>query len=269
MVRNICLVLACLASSVGARAETLWQIEIRDGAAAPEMVEIWANDENIRMGIKSDEDAGEVIFIGARNEAIMVDHERKQYFVVSAERMGAAMTGMKSQMEQAMAAAMANMDPETKKAMQAAMAQNGGSLPGLGALPGMAAEAPVIEVRAAGETKPILSAKASRFDVLENGKKVSELWAAKPGDVKGGKVVSARMADLMAFFDQAMGDFSPADDSLFQYLSRIDGRVPVAGVDFENGAAGETSQLVSAADADAPDGVWDAPAGYQKMESPF
>ena len=289
-----------------AQAEIRWTIEsvtTKDGDTQVETVEIWANEKNLRMRMEDvgEPDAngpGEMIFLGEADEALMIDHREKRYMVFSAEalraQVGEASAQLKAataQADAAMKAALAGMDDETRALAESALKQFGGALPergpfdqgGAAALAGVAsaaanAKGPAYEVVATKEKQTILGAKARRYDLKVNGKPAGNVWAADAGAVEGGEIIRDRMKDLAAFFEKSIGEALPpalADmatasfrDSPFGHVDDIDG-VPVAGVTIGLDGESVESRLVSAADADAPDGLWAPPAGYRKMDAPF
>jgi len=253
-------------------ADILWKMEHKTGDGAPETTEIWANEENIRMRVVGADGAGdtEAILLGDRQEMIMIDHGRREYFVMQAGAMAEQMGAMKTQLDSAMAAAMAGLDPEARRAAEAAMGRAGldmGAAAGSG-FPGMA-QAPSYAVEKTEESKKIFGTRAEKYVILKNGAPDGEVWAARAGAVKGGAVVRDRMKDLRTFMETAMGDFFRGEADPFLIFDEMDNLVAVASVVSGPAGASVETRLVSAEDKDAPAGAWAPPDGYAKAETPF
>lgn len=261
------IVVAAVMTAQHASAEILWKIETTSSDnAAPEVTEIWANAANLRMSVTGG-DAGEAIYLGERNEIVMIDHDKKQYMVMQAGAVSKKMDEMRPQMDAAMAAmkeAMADMDPQSRAMAMAAMKSAGGPMASM-----MNPDAaPKISVAKTKEKQTILGARAVKYEVSGGATPVQNVWAVKVSDVEGGAIVRDRMDDLMSFFETAMGDSAPIQGNLFRLMGDLDGRVPVGGENLINGKV-STSRLTSAADVDAPADIWSPPAGYEKMAAPF
>ncbi len=273
--------LAAAAMSAPASAETKWRVETTMADGSVETAEIWANADNIRMSMADGGEEGEVMLLGASDELIVIDHAEKSYFVIKIADMAATaaavreqieaadidMGAVQAQMKAAMADAMANLSPEDRAAAAAAI----GNLPamaGSGAQ-GLAA-VPVYDVKRTDGAVNVMGASAATYAITEDGAPGGEIWAVKTSEVEGGAVMRDRMSYLFSQMERAMAGFSPKGASRpFQMLDKIDGRVPVGGVE-PDGPGGEmTTRLVAAADIAAPDGLWAPPKGYRKEESPF
>ena len=247
-------------------ADVHWVIQTTDSGET-ETAEMWANDQNLRMSMTGPKgESAEMILLGAKQEAVMIDHDEKTYMVMQAAAMGETMSGMQSQMEAAMAAAMAEMDPQTRAMMESAMKGNG-ALAGLGKMPKI--EAPTFEVSATGQSRTILGVNARGYSVAGSDGSQTEVWAAKIGDVKGGKVMRDRFSDMQRFLETALGDMMSGDGDAFMMVDKLDGMVPVASAGAGPRGESQSMELISAEIKDAPNDAWSPPAGYRKQDMPF
>ena len=251
-----------------------------------ESAEMSVEGEMLKMEIlPSEEDAGEgavkdeVVFNGERKEMIVIDHERKSYMVMdeaTVEEMGRAL-GEAADMIQNMQipkAVLDQMPEEERKKLEEMLKQQREQGGVTGSLGGGTIERPKREYKRTGERGTKEGYPCVKYDVLEDGEKVQELWVTDWDNVDGGDEVEAAFRALADFFEEIMDAFDDmlgGDGGLFEGgndpfsgFMELDG-IPVISRDFEDGDLESESVLKSARRQRLDPAAFEPPSGYKRM----
>ena len=267
-VKMLMIAAAAFAISSAAQAGVVWTLKATNHEGTEPTLDellISAEGENLKMTMPDNlgpEAANdhEAIFRGDMGDSgvlYVVDHADESYMKIDAVATGAAVTAMSAQMNDIMAQVMKDLSPEQRAAVNQAPGGMGGmSMFGMG-------EPPKYETRASNDNAQFGGVSAKRFDVLKDGQKEFEIWAAKVDDVEGGALVRDRLMDMKSFYETAMGPMA-ANNAAFAFVTGLEGRVPVASKTFRNGVLIEESELTTVNSKTFVDGDWTPPSTYSK-----
>jgi hypothetical protein len=216
-----------------------------------------------RLDIKADneEDSGTMIFNGSISELVVVDHSRKQYYVIDQEQMD----GIAAKVNDAtrkMEAALAEM-PAEQRAMARQMMQ----------LPEAAPEPPQTTLSKTGESDTIGSHDCEYFDVMQEGRRIRELCVTPWKNFPEGRETAAALIKLGDFFEGMRKAFSQSggtslmdrQQDMFSYMDELDG-YPVLSRDYgADGTVEYESRLTSSQQTDVDAEVFARPAEYTQQ----
>jgi hypothetical protein len=211
-----------------------------------------------KLSVHSKSSTGEeamLLFDESKQVLWLVDYQRRSYTEMTAadvERMGQGMQQAMQQMQEQLA----QMPPEQRAMVEQMMKERMGQQ--------MAAAPDVtVEVKARGER--VGSYVCTRYDVLADGKRTKELWAAPLGDVQ------LQEADFKTF--RAMGEFfEPLRRNMPMQMSwgapaelEVEG-FPVRWVNYEGERATIEGTVLGAERKDIDAGVFAVPPGFKKTK---
>lgn len=219
-----------------------------------------AEADKIRMDDKSDGSRNSMIFLG--DSFIVLDHERKNYFVMDeafVNEVSAEMSDAMKEMEKQLASLPPDQRAMAEQMMKGRMGQMMGQQ--------QEAPAPRVESMGAGNWQDF---DCEKFAVYEGGEKTQELCAAKLSDIDGAAEMMQAFRGMASFITK-MVESMPMRANVGvnpgELMDQIQG-FPVHTIDYSNGTAvGETS-LESITEQDLDDGLFAVPDGY-KREDPM
>ncbi len=160
---------------------------------------ILVEGENLKIvnGQESGNQPGEMIFLGGKNELLMIDHKRRNYMAINEEQMLA----LASKMEQAMAEyqkMLANVPPAQRKMMEKMM---GNRMP-----QGMGSSTPesAIEIKETGEKENINGYPTRKYEIHRNGSLQQEQWVTDWSNMEGSEEFAQAFEGLASLFNQFM-----------------------------------------------------------------
>jgi hypothetical protein len=211
-------------------------------------------------------EGGFLIYDGEKREVMIVDHGNKNYTVVDQEaiqRLAGQVSQMMSQLEQALK----NVPEAQRPAIEKMMKQR---------MPKQAPELPPSEVRDTGERASQAGYPCVKYDVLQGGEKLLELWVTDWDNVEGSEQVKELFTELAEFMRQLMEAFTSSAgsaaafgqglrDSVFNVVDQLDG-FPVVTRQFKGGALGMESTLRKASRKALDAAAFEPPPGYQRRQ---
>ncbi len=235
-------------------------------------VQISTSGDNTRLEINSvsSAEAGGMIFHGARDEMIILDHAQGSYMIIDQARMNA----MASQVSQAMTQmqeALAAMPPE-QRALAEQMMQR--QFPA--AAPKQSPKQSPDIINALGSHGEVAGIECRNYEVMRDGRKVRELCMSDWDDIAGGQETAEALKDVAGFFESMRQAFSGAgamdafdrQQELFGHMNELDG-YPILYRDFSaSGALERQVILTSARQEDVSPGFFKPPQGYKLQELP-
>ncbi len=235
-------------------------------------VQISTSGDNTRLEINSVSSAetGGMIFHGARDEMIILDHAQGSYMIIDQARMNA----MASQVSQAMTQmqeALAAMPPE-QRALAEQMMQR--QFPA--AAPKQSPKQSPDIINALGSHGEVAGIECRNYEVMRDGRKVRELCMSDWDDIAGGQETAEALKDVAGFFESMRQAFSGAgamdafdrQQELFGHMNELDG-YPILYRDFSaSGALERQVILTSARQEDVSPGFFKPPQGYKLQELP-
>jgi hypothetical protein len=259
----LALAFATTLAATAARADVVLTVESRDLSEDPPRVdtqEIFMTADKLRTGDTDGEGRHfTMIYRGDRNVVWHLDDDEKTWLELDE----AALAGLGAQVNQAMEQmkeALAQMPEEQRRQAEAMMKQH---------MPGAAPSGErVVEVRKTEARERIEGRDCVRHDVLVNGVKHSEVWAASWSDA-GIPKDSFDVFKRMAAFYQKLFDANPflrqaaGDAGLFDGADQVDG-FPVLVRTFEDGKPTQEMRFQKAESRRIDAARFEVPAGYEK-----
>lgn len=273
--QNLICVMVLLGTSFSVQAGVIFQVETTyhsGGSASSDLSEMSVDGRQLKMEFISGGNAnteGEALFFGDRREMILIDHGEREYIVVdegAAQQIGGQVNEAMKEMEKALA----EMDPQ-QRAMVEQMMKRGmgpGGMPGLGEPP----KKPVTEYRRTEDRETKEGYPCVRYEVLEDGQKVRELWVTEWGNVEGGSQFRDVFLDMARFWEDLREAFSSASGTgagfFGMHENPMDGFVkangfPVISREFEGGVLQSESVLKSAKQQNLDPAAFEPPKGYR------
>ena len=211
----------------------------------------------------SSNESGGMIYNEARQEIIAIDHDRREYYVITQEQIN-QMAGQVEQAMQQMEAALAEMPPEqrefAKKMMEARM-------------PVRKTDTSNTVLRATGESDTIAGYECDNYDVMKGETRVRDVCITSWDDFPEGQEVAGAMQELGKFFESMREAFSNAggldlmdrQKDLIGYMKELNG-YPVRSRDYN--AAGEVERetiLTAARNEEVDAALFEPPAAYTQQ----
>lgn len=206
-----------------------------------------------------------MIFRGDRGEGgqmIVVDHDKKGYFVLDRQ----AMSGMTNQMNQAMQqmqAQLKNVPPERRAMIEKMMKSRGGVM-------GQAQPPrPPAEVTRTDERDMVNGYPCVKYEVTRGGQKVRELWITDWDKVEGGDEAAEAMRAMAKFSEELLSAVSSSvpfklPESPFAEIDKMNG-FPVSTKSFENGRLSEETTLRSSRRQAIDPAAFEPPSRYKRQ----
>ena len=251
-------------------AGVVFEIETKDHDSSPprtESVAMLVEGRNLKSepGTGGKRSEMTMIYRGDRREMVVVDHDKKNYFVMDQEMMKKMADQMGQAMRQ-MQEALKNV-PEGQRAMVEKMMKQ--------RMPAMKSpQRPASEVRKTAERAELHGYSCVKYEVLRGGRKIKDLWVTDWANVEGGSDVMGVFRDMAAFFSEMLESFSSAGpglsqtagDTVFQHMNELDG-FPVVTKDYgDDGSLKSESALHSAKQRAVDPAEFEPPAGYKRQK---
>ena len=228
---------------------------------------MYADGDLLRIEINSVSSAedGLVIFRGDRNEMLVADSERLEYYVIDQQSMN-QMAGQMSKAMKEMDEMMKSMPPDQRAMAEQMMKQQ---MPALQAAP----ESPST-VQKTGKSDTINGYDCEYYEVLKEGRKSREMCVAKWGDIDGGAEAIDAMMGMGKFFESmhdafasATGtDFMGSQQEVFAHMRKLGG-YPVYARDYDDTGALEGESTLKSSQSESIDtAMFAAPEGYRRKE---
>ncbi len=244
-----------------------FDVDDQSGSEQTSTVTALVAGENLKLEVNDERknDRTEMIFRGARNEMVVVNHGDKSYMVLDQETLEAIGSQIDSAMQE-VKDALAEV-PEDQRAMVEKMMQEQ-----LGALRGNDAdEGPRVEVKATSIRGEQAGYPCVKHEVFIAGKKQRELWVTDWDRVKGGKQAMDAFKAMASFFEEMMSSFGAAggflEDNFDNPFAQMDqlGGFPVLTQELdENGNLESAASLRSATERELDPATFEPPKGYSK-----
>ncbi len=253
------LVLAALPSSAG----VLYEIENSYGGKTSEAT-IAVEDLNMKMDVATGDTEwnGDMIFRGQSREMIVVDHDKKTYFVIDKEQLeklaGTVNQAMAS-MEQALAAMPASQRAKMEQMMKSRMGNIG------------TPRAPS-ELKKTGSEDTVNGFSCEIYEVWRSGVRERELCVTDWDNVAGGREVADVFYEMGAFMTEMldslpkMGDGASLGDATYEHLKEMNG-FPVRTLEYgDDGVLDGQATLVSSTKADLDPADFEPPKNYKRKD---
>jgi len=250
-------------------AGVVFEIETKDHTksnAEMEKAHIKADGKKLTMEMPSNArgNDGDMIYRGDNREMLVVNHDDKSFMSIDMEAIK-ALAGQMSQVMSQMQEALKNV-PESQRAMMEKMMKD--------KMPKSAgANVPKVEIKKTGKRDKLNGYPCTRYDVIQEGEKVREMWVTDWKNVDGGKEAIEVFEDMAAFFEELMKALSSAggqglnqmSKNMFAHMKELDG-FPVVTRDFENGELTTESFLRSSKKVKIDPADFEPPAGYKRQQ---
>lgn len=229
--------------------------------------EMFADGTMLRIeinSISSGED-GLVIYRGDRNEMIVTDAERREYYVIDQQSMG-QMAGQVSEAMKQMEEALKAMSPEERAMAERMMKQQ---MPGL-----QRTQKLERTLRKTGESDTINGYDCEYFEILKQGRKTQDMCVAKWNDIEGGPEAADAMIAMGKFFQSMHDAFASGagvdlmgeQDEFFAHMRELGG-FPIYTRDYDDSGALESESSLKTSRLDSIDAAkFEPPEGYRKMD---
>ena len=155
--------------------------------------------------ISSSED-GFIIYRGDRNEMLVADNERLEYYVIDEQTMNQMAAQLSDAMKQ-MDEMLRSMPPEQRAMAKQMMEQQ---MPGLSSAPDSPSK-----LEKTGKTDTINGYDCEYYEVIKQGRKTRDMCVAKWGDIDGGSEAVDAMLGMGKFFESMHDAFSGATGTNF------------------------------------------------------
>ena len=206
-----------------------------------------------------------MIYRGDRREMVVVDHDKKNYFVMD-EQMREQIAGQMSQAMSQMQEALKGVPAERRAMIEKMMKQR---------MPAMQPpQPPKSVVRKTADRAELHGYPCVKYEVLREGRKIKDLWVTDWANVEGGSEVVDVFRDMATFFSEMLESFSSAGpglsqtagDTVFQHMNELDG-FPVVTRDYgDDGSLESESALHSAKQRAVDPAEFEPPAGYKRQK---
>lgn len=259
---------ACLFVSQALFAGVVYEIETKGSSGAPETSTVSVEGNNLIMDMNQSgsDQPGKIIFRGESEELLMVDDRKKSYMVIdeaTIKKLSEALGGVSSQLQEAL-----KNVPESQRAMMEKMLKD--KMPQY-KMP----EMPKIEVKKTGKKANHGGYPCVRYDVIQDGKKIQEMWVTPWNKVKGGKEVASCFTKMGAFYEKLLSAFQfpggqgmaeQIKKNMFAQMGDLKG-FPVMTRDFSDSGSVEKETLLKSANVRKLDPAdFKPPAGYKRQQ---
>ncbi len=245
-------------------AGVVFEVETKDyDRDQSSMSSVSIEDEKLHMEIADHNKGndGDIIFRGDRQEMVVVDHSEKTYLVMDKETIDSIAGQVNSAMSQ-MEEALKNVPKEQREMVERMMKDK---MPA-----NISPQLPKEEVVKKGDKKKINGYPCVRYDVLQDGNKVRELWVTDWKNVEGGDDAAAVFTKMAEFFEgmmKAVGQMGAQQvgKNMFAQMNELNG-FPVVTKNFnDNGDLESESTLRSSKRRAIDPASFEPPAGYKRQ----
>ena len=267
----LCVLALSVTSAFGG---VVFEVETTDFLQSPPVTEkqhIRVDGQGLTVPTPKTEEQGGGVMIfrgdrGPNGEMIVVDHDRKGYFVMDDAAvldMASRITSAMSQMQEMLK----NLPEEQRRATEEMIKKRGGLPVGDGA----DRPEPVVEIRATGKSDVVNNYPCAKYEVFRDGKKIRELCNAEWANIEGGSEAAgafARMGEFAKRLREAFSQFPVDDQSPVPYNEmNFEAGFPVytASLD-EDGEIQEDWQLKSSRRQALDPAEFEPPAGYERID---
>jgi hypothetical protein len=261
MKKLLVLAIVMLASQTGS-AGVLFEVESTFGGSTTQ-TNIAVEGMRMKMDAASGAEDwdGEMIFDADNREMVVIDHDKKTYFVIDEEQMrqlGETVNQAMASMEQALAAL-----PESQRAQMEQMMKS--------RMPDMGSPREPSELEKTGETDTVNGYPCVKYIVMRGGAKERELWVTDWDNVAGGREVADAFLEMGAFMTEMLdslpkvGDRS-FGDATYEHMKEIGG-FPVRTLEYgDDGILDGQSDLISSKNADFEATDFEPPKKYKRKD---
>ncbi|MEM6453902.1 MAG: DUF4412 domain-containing protein [Acidobacteriota bacterium] len=263
------LIVLILLAAMPTFAGVVYEIEVTDHqheTPKTESIQAAVEGRHLKMGIASGGQGkqGDMIFRGDRREMYVVDHDERSYIRMD-EKAIEELSGQVSAALGQMKAVLDSVPADQRAKIEEMMKQN---MPNA-AQPG--AQRPQATLKKTGEKATKSGYPCVKYEVLQDGRKMRELWVTDWSNVEGGRDVADAFEDMADFFSTLMdalpqmGQGGPTvGDGVFEHMKEIGG-FPVVTREFgdDGSLEGETT-LRSSARRTLDPSDFEPPAGYKR-----
>ncbi len=246
-------------------AGVVYEIEVTNHDRSPpksESIQATVEGRSLKMGIPlgGRGSQGDMIFRGDRREIMVVDHKKRTYLVMDAEtieRLG--------QVDSQIQEALKNV-PEGQRAMVEKMMRQ--------RMPKQPPKRPQSELRRTSERATHNGYPCVKYEVLQSGRKIRELWVTDWSNVEGGSNVAGAFEEMADFFREMMDAMPNAgglaasgiDQNVFEHQKELDG-FPVVTRDLNDDGTLERETVLRSAKRQRIDpDAFEPPSGYKRQK---
>ena len=271
MKRLFNIVSAAVLASTPLFAGVVFEIETKDHDSSPPRTESMAmlvDGRNLKSepGASGKHSRMTMIYRGDRREMVVLDHGKKNYFVMD-QQMMKKMAGQMSQAMRQMQEALKNVPAEQRAMVEKMMKQR---------MPAMQPpQRPTIVVRKTADRADLHGYPCFKYEVLRGGRKINDRWVTDWANVEGGSEVADVFRDMAAFFSEMLESFSSgagpglsetAGDTVFQHMNELNG-FPVVTKDYRDDGSLEGEWALHSAKRRTLDPAeFEPPAGYKRRQ---
>jgi len=214
--------------------------------------------------VSSSED-GLIIYRSDRNEMLVADSERLEYYVIDEQTMNQMAAQISDAMKQ-MDEMMKTLPPDQRAMAEQMMKQQ---MPALQS----ATKAPST-LQKTGKSDTINGYDCEYYEVLNDGRKSREMCVAKWSDIEGGEEAVDAMIGMGKFFESMHDAFSEAagtgfmgrQQEVFAHMRQLGG-YPVYARDYDDSGVLEGESTLKSSHSEAIDAaMFEPPAGYRRQE---
>lgn len=253
------LVLVAIPSSSG----VLYEVESSHGGTAAQ-TGIAVDGLKMKMDVASgDKDwNGHMIFDGDRHEMIVVNHDKKTYFVIDEEQMeklASTVNQAMASMEQALSAL-----PESQRAKMEKMMKS--------RMPDVGTPREPSELKNTGGSETVNGFDCAVYEVWRGGVRERELCVTGWDNVAGGSEVADVFYEMGAFMTEmldslpSMGGGGSLGDATYEHLKSMNG-FPVRTREYDdNGKLSGQSSLISSREAALDPADFEPPKKYKRQD---
>lgn len=266
---KLTLLFACLVSHQ-AIAGAVLKTETREYHVDPPAVgttTMIADGELLRVEISSvsSSEDGLIIYRGDRNEMLVADSERLEYYVIDKQTMN-QMAGQIGDAMKQMEEMMKTLPPDQRAMAEQMMKQQ---MPALQSAPKVPSK-----LQKMGKSDTINGYDCEYYEVLKEGRKTREMCVAKWGDIDGGSEAVEAMIGMGKFFESMHDAFAEAagtgfmgrQQEMFEHMRQLGG-YPVHAKDFDETGAVEGESTLTSSRSEAIDAAqFEPPEGYRRQE---
>jgi len=255
--------IALLASVIPASAGALYEVESSLGGTTTQ-AGIAVDGLRMKMDVASgDKDwNGHMIFNGDSHEMIIVDHDKKSYFVIDQEQMR-KLTDTVNQAMASMEQALSAM-PESQRAKMEQMMK--------GRMPSMGTPREPSELKKTGASDSVNGFDCEVYEIWRSGVRERELCVTDWDNVAGGREVADVFYEMGAFMTEMldslpkMGGGGSLGDATYEHLKEMNG-FPVRTAEYgDDGVLDGRSTLISSKEANFDPADFEPPKKYKRKD---
>ena len=254
-------------------AGVVFEVETKIHQPSPEVMthQMSVEGRDLRMELTSGEEgpSNTMIYHGDRREMVVIDHDRKSYFVIDQQ----ALRSMAERQKQAMSQMqqMLKNVPENQRAMIEKMMKQR-----MGQIPAQQPELPESEIRETGRRAVKASYPCQEYEIWQAGRKIRELWVTDWRNIKGGHEAKPALEEMAGFFNDMRQSFANASGmpgagaarrggSFMNFMQQTDG-FPVVTLGFKDGVLTEETVLRSSKRQTLAPAAFEPPSGYTSRQ---